>query len=195
MKQINAVIILNMTVFTLFANIGICQPTALSVDLNNDGIEDAVNLIKTPARVGGSASDAALKIESKGKVFSSDSIFLEFSNDSYLRVINGFSKKRYIGLFAPGGMHGLWLSIYSFGGDVIKEESNIFSDLPSIEISDLDKDGVDEIVATCRDLDNDVLRDSYIKTYKNINERWKLISVYRTKTGSEVPLKEWADDA
>lgn len=54
-----------------------------------------------------------------------------------------------------------------------EEELSIFSDAPSIEIKDIDRDGSNEIIAKMRDYDKDPIVYSYTKTYKYTDGSWR----------------------
>lgn len=181
-------------ILLVFIDIGLCENQTLKVDLDldEDGIKERITLINIPvSQIGGSFAEGFIEVESIGKTFRSEDIILEFSNDSYIKIIKpSVRAKSFIGLFNPGGMHGLSLTLFSFDGTSIKEEFSIFSDAPSIEIKDIDNDGVEDIISFSRDYENNPVEDSFIKTYKYRNNKWQLVSVYRTKTKQEV-ITEW----
>ena len=68
---------------------------------------------------------------------------------------------------------------FSFNGTELIGEIKIFSDAGSIEVKDMDNDGVRDIAAIDRDYDNNPTENGYTKLYKFTENKWQFASVRR----------------
>ncbi|MCX5706014.1 MAG: hypothetical protein NTZ92_08175 [Candidatus Omnitrophica bacterium] len=154
----------------------------LEADIDGDGSKEEISFIKKPIEdeLDGLA-EGTLQIKAKNKVFTKDLGEIENSSGASLEVIKVSSNvKPFIGIFSFAGAHGMRLMLFSFDGSKIMQEIEVFSDAPSIEFKDIDKDGIKEIVAKSRDYDNSPIKDSIVKTYKYLDKKWQLESTYKT---------------
>ena len=163
--MINYALIVFMTV--AFSG-SIAFADVLKGDLDEDGFREHITFIKRPAKEDSifHCIEGTIHITSKAKTCSIKIGTIEFSDMASMGLIRMSNKKLFIGIFAFGGVHSEWLYLYSFDGSRIKEEARIFSDAPSIEIKDINHDGVKEILAKHRDYEKNPIINSYIKIYK-----------------------------
>jgi len=87
--------------------------------------------------------------------------------------------KPFISLWYFAGAHAIWMELFSFNGTELIGEIKIFSDAGSIEVKDMDNDGVRDIAAIDRDYDNNPTENGYTKLYKFTNNKWQFVSVRR----------------
>jgi len=145
---------------------------SISHDFNNDGTRDVVNLVLKENDIG--VAEGFLELRTKGNNYRS-TLIAERMSESGISVIEVTPKgKSFIGLVSSGGMHSMTLVLYSFEGKALKEEISIFSDTPFIDVQDIDNDGFNEIIATCRDYDKVPYRDEIKKVYKFRRGNWEL---------------------
>ena len=146
----------------------------VTVDLNEDGIIETIELVKRPSQnIEGYSAEGTITVKSSGRQWKKDVGTLESSDMSYITVVRASKSSRpYIGLYSFGGAHSMTLDLYYFDGRELRKEMSILSDAPSIEIKDVDNDGKNEIIAKMRDYDKDPIVDSYTKTYKYKDGLW-----------------------
>ena len=90
---------------------------------------------------------------------------------------------RLISVNSAGGAHGCTKMLYSFSDGRIYEAGRIFSDAPSIEEKDLDKDGIKEIISKMRNYDKNQTEDYFEEIYKWNGERF-----VKANAGGKRPL-------
>lgn len=159
-------------------------------DFDGDGTEDMVTL-KQKNNEDLTFANYDLEISSKGKTFLIKDVLVgESQNIRGLEKIAVSAKiSPFIGISYHCGAHSWGLDLYAFDGKQIKEISNIGSDVPSIQLKDVDNDGENEIIAEERDWDSDnSVQDRIIETYKYNAKKWELISKYETRTKKFLPI-------
>lgn len=149
----------------------------IKADLDGCGSNEDISLITKPYE---DADDDYFKkgelcIVSKGRVSNLDVGILESRSYSIELIKIADNARLFVAMFNQGGAHGLWLKLYSFNGKNINEEAEVFSDVGSIDFRDVDNDGIKEIIAVCRDYDNDPITDDIVNIYKFSNGKWKSI--------------------
>lgn len=155
-------------------------------DLEKDGSMATVELIKTStgdADLDISLANVVIQIESKGKKFTKDIKDISRDSSEVLELVISDNINPFIVLssYLPPSAHAWGVTIYSFNGKEIVEELDVISDEPSVQVEDVDNDGTKEVIVWQRDYDNAPIIDKYLETYKYINNKWHLVSVYRTK--------------
>jgi|GEM_PF-6830336 len=169
------------------------QPVrVIKADFNSDRIQEIVTLKqKDDEKL--QCADYDLEIVSKGKTFLIKDVIMGESP-----AIRGLEKitispkiSPFIGVSYHCGMHSWGLDLYSFNGKQIKEAGTFGSDAPSIQLKDVDNDGVNEIIEEGRDWDSDnSIKDSIIYTHKYNGNEWELISKYETRTKKYIPISK-----
>ena len=139
---------------------------SMVVDLNGDNISEKLSLqFSEPDE--SNQYHATLLIESDGKIISE---FLggwfgpDFTRLDVLTI--GQNIKPFIVVDSAGGAHSENRQIFRFNGKSIEKILNITSDVPSITESDVDGDGIVEIIAKQRDYNKDPIVDSREIVYK-----------------------------
>lgn len=108
------------------------------------------------------------------------------------KIVVSAKKKPFIGIAYHCGAHSGGLELYSFDGKAIKKAAEFGSDGPSIQLKDVNKDGENEIVTESRDWDTNPVGNRFLETYKYDGKKWKLISVYETRTKKYLSQKRLA---
>ena len=164
-------------------------------DFDGDGITDKVELIKLePANLFQcTRGKAVIKLISKGRIFTKKLEPISVENCGVGVLVIDDKTTPFIVFYS----HSQWLidiwevTLYSFNGKRIVGEARINSDKHSIEVKDVDGNGVKDIVALCRYDANSIESDTLIQTYKYIDDRWRLKSIYRPKTKENIPVNSW----
>ena len=176
-KNIKSIYIVLMTLSFLCLKNAFCEESLL-FDLDGDNFKEEIKLTATFAEDDETVLNGMLIVKSKGEEFRRDIGIFEIG-EPYVEIISVDKSNGpyFISISSFAGAHGMNLYLYSFSGQEIKEELSVFSDAPSIEVKDVDKDDANEIIAKSRDYDSDPIKDSYIKVYKYLNKKWQIISV------------------
>jgi len=162
-------------------------------DLDGDGIAETVELMRKDAGVpGGGIDNATIKVESKGKTFllKDAEIISGYSSGIEEIVVSGeFNPFIALSTHAPGSMHSWDVKLYSFDGEQIKHELDIWSDGSYIEVKDVDHDGENEIIVNTRDYEYHPVEDRFVTTLKYNGKEWQVVSRYETRTKKYLPLE------
>jgi hypothetical protein len=76
---------------------------------------------------------------------------------------------------SPAGAHGERMHIFRWDGESYICVGEFFSDAPSIEIEDLDHDGIDEVTVKQRDYRTDPILNSIFQIFHWVDGRYRLI--------------------
>lgn len=167
----------------------------LKADINRDGVAEEVSIVTGDTDKGA----VCIIIVKDGKEIIKDSIWIGYEHSCNISLVEiSPNLEPFIGVDYVVGTHGHTLSLFSYIEEGINQHAlkkivTITSDRPSIQIEDIDKDDVKEIVVTNRDYDNDPIKDNCISTYKYLNNNWQRMSVFKTATNTYMP-QDWDKD-
>lgn len=166
-------------------------------DIDRDGIEEEIDVVAGEIEREGVV--CVLRVKDK-KEISTKAIRIEFSHSYNLSLVEiSPNLEPFIGIDYGIGAHGYALTLFRYTEQginqyILEETATFLSDRPSIQIKDVNGDGVKEIVTLGRDYDNNPIEDNYIITYQYIDDgRWGRVSVYRTSTDEYMP-EDWSKD-
>jgi len=186
----------------------------LKVDIDRDGIEEEIStILASPAWKANMPYICVVTVKDDGQEVS---LAIPVDSSSYnISVVNIAPDyiKPFIGLDCHCGMHGRRLILLKYidyrnmganNEPTLEKIAYFLSDRPLIKIKDVDGDKIKEIIAEDRDYEINPIGESFISTYKYIDEyifdpyvlgngKWKRISVYRTATKEDMP-KDWDKD-
>jgi hypothetical protein len=161
----------------------------VKADFDGDGVVDEAVLVPKKTKRSEGWYNYNLEVRSKGAVF----VFADatVSNDYScgLEIITvSRSFKPFIGVSQRSGRHSWLLILYAFDGQQIKKVDTFLSDIPSIEVNDVDRDGENEIVVITKDRDR---VNQLIDTFNYDGRQWRRTSVYSTKMRGFLSPKKW----
>lgn len=91
--------------------------------------------------------------------------FLEFSVfDIEVKDVNADGRPEIL-VSTPVGAHAESMYAFHWDGSEYKQIGDFWSDAPSIEVRDLDGDGICEVRTVCRNYDKNPLADSFVKIF------------------------------
>ena len=169
----------------------------IKADIDKDGVEEEISAISGELDSGQCV--CVIKL-ADGEIVLTKAIEIDTDVSYNLSIIDIHpSLEPFIGINYGTGAHSNKLVLFKYvdhgGGYLTLEKTAIFSsDRPSIRIEDIDKDGVKEIVTIDRDYETNPIEDSYISTYKYVDDgKWERNSVFRTAT-KEYMGADWDKD-
>ena len=162
-------------------------------DFAGDGIKETVTLKQKNNKELKYMVDYDLEIIYQGKTFLIKDVLT--GESEYIRGLEKITVSSkinpFIGISYYCGAHSWGLDLYAFNGQKIKKITNIGSDVPSIQLKDVDNDGDNEIVVAERDWGSGYpVENRIIDTFKYNGKEWKLISKYETRTKKFIPVNK-----
>lgn len=145
----------------------------IKADFNGDGIEEEVSLVPKKGE-NPNLYYYYLEVKSGGKKFVIENEdFVAYYSYGLEKIDVSRNYNPMIGVSRPEGPHGWILILYVFDGVKVIEAINIFSDGPSINLKDMDNDGVNEIIVNNRDYANNPVEDRFITILKYDGKKWQ----------------------
>lgn len=162
----------------------------LKADIDKDGIEEEIDAIA--GEIEGEGDVCVIRVKD-GKEVYTKAIRIGFDHSYNLSLVDiSPNLEPFIGFDCGVGVHGYHLILFRYKG--LEEVATFWSDRPSIQIKDVDGDGVKEIITANRDYEINPVKESYVETFKYIDDgRWERSSVYRTAT-HEYISEDWDKD-
>jgi len=159
--------------------------TIIKQDINGDLRKETIELI---GKKDGDYINWQLKVTSLEKTFTSFNVLGLSARNGSLSIISSNSDQSYIVIDGPIGENGWILSIYSLTNNNLKRLNWIFSDRPYVELKDITKDGVVEIITFNRDYTTDPEKQNYVYTYAFdvFSQSWILHSAQNPETGEMI---------
>lgn len=157
----------------------------IKADFDGDGSIDIITLKPKKNKTSKYTVDYDLEVKSRGKIFTITDVLVDESEfiKGLEKIVASPKINPFIGISYNCGAHSWGLTLYTFDGKSINKIAEFGSDVPSIQLKDVDNDREKEIVVFGRDWDSDnSVKNHIIYTYKYDGIEWKLISEQKTST-------------
>jgi len=186
----------------------------LKVDIDRDGIEEEIStILACPGWETDISSICVVTVEDDGQEISlAIPIEISFYNISIIDIAPDYINP-FIGLDYHCGAHSRVLILLKYtdyrnmgatNKPTLETIAYFSSDRPLFKIEDIDGDKIKEIITEDSDYEINPINESFISTYKYIDEyiadpdvqgdgKWGKVSVYRTATKENMP-KDWDKD-